>query len=76
MRNKTQKIKNLGSSDRFFLFLKLLSKKKLNIFHILKMKNQQENLDQIIRKNFPKDIAFKRVQKGIFLHFLNPLNFV
>lgn len=40
------------------------------------MKNQQENLDQIIRKNFPKDIAFKRVQKGIFLHFLNPLNFV
>ena len=28
------------------------------------MKSQVENLDQIIRKNFPKDIAFKRVQKG------------
>lgn len=30
------------------------------------MKPHNESLDIIIRKNFPKDIAFKRVQKGNF----------
>ena len=39
------------------------------------MKVQQENLDQIIRKNFPKDIAFKRVHKGQIIISLLHLNF-
>lgn len=46
------------------------------------MKSHGENTDQIIRKNFPKDIAFKRVQKGspfqlvIYFFYENQRNFL